>query len=86
MTAFNPDLAAAVAAKGVPLTADLAALDVPLPELERQLAELRAHAVAHLAERGETPTGLLIDQWHEFLDIDPDLRGRDYTPQPRKAK
>lgn len=63
----------------------IAALDVPLEVLERQLAELRAHADAHLAQRGETATGLLIDQWHEFLDIDPDLRGRDYTPQPKGA-
>lgn len=61
-------------------------LDVPLPDLEQQIAELRAHAVKHLAERGETATGQLIDQWHEFLDIDPDLRGRDYNPQPGRAE
>ncbi|MFD8008144.1 hypothetical protein [Streptomyces mirabilis] len=59
-------------------------LDVPLTDVERQIAELRAHAAKHLAERGETATGQLIDQWHEFLDIDPDLRGRDYT-QPKGA-
>lgn len=53
--------------------------DVKLADLEQQLAEVRAHANEHLAERGEQPTGQLIDQWHEFLDIDPDLRGRDYT-------
>ena len=60
-------------------------LDVPLSDLERQIAELRAHAMKHLAARGEHPTGLLIDQWHEFLDIDPDLRGRDYNPQPKET-
>ena len=63
------------------MTRPIEQLDVPLPELERQLAELRAHAVKHLADRGQTPTGAHWDQWHEFLDIDPDLRGRDYTRQ-----
>lgn len=53
-------------------------LDTPLPDLEQQLAELRAHAEQHLAERGLAPSPLHFDQWHEFLDIDPDLRGRDY--------
>ncbi|MFE9432911.1 hypothetical protein [Streptomyces sp. NPDC006640] len=53
--------------------------DVKLADLEQQLADVRSHAKEHLAERGEQPTGQLIDQWHEFLDIDPDLRGRDYT-------
>lgn len=47
--------------------------------LEQQIAELRAHAVQHLAERGTEPTPEHWAQWHEFLDIDPDLRGRDYT-------
>ncbi|MFF4746844.1 hypothetical protein [Streptomyces sp. NPDC001268] len=48
-------------------------------ELEQQIAELREHAVQHLAERGTEPTPEHWAQWHEFLDIDPDLRGRDYT-------
>jgi hypothetical protein len=62
-------------------TRPIAAPPVPL---EQQLAELRAHAVQHLAERGQTPTPQHWDQWHEFLDIDPDLRGRTYT-QPGGA-
>lgn len=65
-------------------TPAIARLDVPLPDLEQQLAELRAHAVQHLAERGQAPTAEHWDQWHAFLDIDPDLRGRDYT-QPGRA-
>lgn len=63
----------------------IAALDVPLPELEAQIAELRAHALQHLAERGQQPTAEHWQQWHDFLDIDPDLRGRDYTPAPKEA-
>lgn len=59
------------------------ALDVPAADLEQQIAELRAHALQHLAERGTQPTGAHWDQWHEFLDIDPDLRGRDYSKQPK---
>jgi hypothetical protein len=57
----------------------------PLPDLEQQISELRAHAVQHLAERGETPTAEHWVQWHEFLDIDPDLRGRDYTPHAKET-
>ncbi|MCP3820129.1 hypothetical protein NLX86_19110 [Streptomyces sp. A3M-1-3] len=61
-------------------------LDVPLavveaqtaPDLEQQLAELRAHAEQHLAERGAKPSPEHWVQWHEFFDIDPDLRNRDY--------
>ncbi|MBA2951647.1 hypothetical protein [Streptomyces himalayensis] len=54
--------------------------DLPEPaELEQQISELRAHALQHLAERGTAPTPEHWDQWHEFLDIDPDLRGRDYS-------
>lgn len=67
------------------MTRPIADLDVPLPVLEQQLAELRAHAVQHLAERGTAPTGQHWDQWHEFLDIDPDLRGRNYQ-QPGRAE
>lgn len=63
----------------------IAALDVPLPDLEQQLADLRAHAEAHLAERGQTPSPEHWVQWHDFLDIDPDLRGRDYNPTPKEA-
>jgi hypothetical protein len=47
--------------------------------IERELDELRAHARRHLAERGQAPSPQHWDQWHEFLDIDPDLRDRDYT-------
>ncbi|WP_328313147.1 hypothetical protein OG432_24710 [Streptomyces sp. NBC_00442] len=66
-------------------------LDVPLPRLaaemkalvarqraaalERQIAEISAHAHAAVP----VPDGRLAEQWHQFLDIDPDLRGRDYT-------
>jgi hypothetical protein len=57
----------------------IADLDVPLARLEQQLAELRSHAEQHLAERGTEPTPEHWEQWHAFLDIDPDLRGRDYT-------
>lgn len=65
------------------LTADMAALverqrQQCADELEQQLAELRAHARQHLAERGTAPSPEHWDQWHEWLDIDPDLRGRDY--------
>ncbi|TGB11596.1 hypothetical protein [Streptomyces sp. MZ04] len=62
---------------------DIAALDVPLTVLEGQLAELRAHAVQHLTERGTEPSPEQWVQWHDFLDIDPDLRGRNYS-QPAK--
>jgi hypothetical protein len=48
-------------------------------ELEQQVAELRAHALQRLAERGETPSPEHWDDWHAYLDIDPDLRGRDYS-------
>ncbi|HTE57051.1 MAG TPA: hypothetical protein VK698_39630 [Kofleriaceae bacterium] len=60
--------------------ADIARLDVPQASLEQQIAELRAHAEQHLAERGESPSSYLLVDWHDFLDIDPDLRGRNYTP------
>lgn len=50
-------------------------LDVPLADVELQIAEIRAHALA----ANPKPDGAHWDQWHAFLDIDPDLRGRDYT-------
>ena len=50
-------------------------LDVPQADLEQQIAEIRAHALA----ANPTPDGAHWDQWHAYLDIDPDLRGRDYT-------
>jgi hypothetical protein len=50
-------------------------LDVPAAELEQQIAEIRAHARAAHPD----PDGAHWDQWHAFLDIDPDLAGRDYT-------
>jgi hypothetical protein len=59
------------------LAADMASL-VDRQRLERELSELRAHARQRLAERGTTPLPEHWDQWHEWLDIDPDLRGRDY--------
>lgn len=49
--------------------------DVPLADLEQQIATIREHAKAACPN----PDGKHLDQWHEFLDIDPDLRGRDYT-------
>ncbi|MFE6815950.1 hypothetical protein [Streptomyces sp. NPDC057677] len=55
--------------------ADIARLDVPLAELEQQIADIRARFLA----ANPNPDG---DHWaaiHEYLDIDPDLRGRDYT-------
>lgn len=55
-------------------------IDTPSWDMDAQCAELRAHALAHLAERGQKPSPAHWDQWHEFLDIDPDLRGRDYRP------
>lgn len=48
--------------------------------LERQLAELRSNALQHLQERGQSPSPEHWDQWHAFLDIEPDLADRDYTP------
>lgn len=42
MTAINRDLAAAVAATGIPLTADLAPQDTPPPTLRERMAALVA--------------------------------------------
>ncbi|MEV4423996.1 hypothetical protein AB0K23_01205 [Streptomyces sp. NPDC049602] len=50
-------------------------LAVSTADLEQQIAEIRAHALA----ANPQPDGDHWDQWHAFLDIDPDLRGRDYT-------
>ncbi|MFD3535354.1 hypothetical protein [Streptomyces sp. NPDC058664] len=50
-------------------------LDVPLADLEQQIEEIRTHARA----ANPDPDGAHWDQWHEYLDIDPDLRGQDYT-------
>ncbi|MER6098413.1 hypothetical protein ABT154_21645 [Streptomyces sp. NPDC001728] len=50
-------------------------LDVPTADVEQQIADIRAHALA----ANPIPDGNHWDQWHAFLDIDPDLRGRDYT-------
>ncbi|WP_432247673.1 hypothetical protein ACRAR1_06915 [Streptomyces sanyensis] len=70
------------------LTADMAALvarqtaqrtAARTADLDAQCAELRAHALAHLAARGETPTAAHYADWHDFLTLDPDLHGRDYT-------
>ncbi|MFE6785131.1 hypothetical protein ACFVFF_23030 [Streptomyces sp. NPDC057680] len=55
--------------------ADIARLGVPLAELEQQIADIRARFLA----ANPNPDG---DHWaaiHDYLDIDPDLRGRDYT-------
>lgn len=77
---MTADIAASIdATAAIPQGRSIAALDVPLPVLEAQLAELRAHAEQHLAERGVEPTPEHWAQWHEFLDIDPDLRDRNYT-------
>jgi hypothetical protein len=63
------------------LTADVKALVARqrAEALERQIAEISAHAHAAVPE----PSGALAEQWHQFLDIDPDLRGRDYTRTER---
>lgn len=50
-------------------------LDVSVDRIEQQIAEIRAHARA----KNPDPDGAHWEQWHAFLDIDPDLRGRDYT-------
>ncbi|MFC8272322.1 hypothetical protein ACFUJR_07220 [Streptomyces sp. NPDC057271] len=50
-------------------------LDVTAEELERQIAEIRANARKACPDAD----GAHWEQWHAFLDIDPDLRGRDYT-------
>jgi hypothetical protein len=42
--------------------------------LEQQIDAIRAHARA----ANPDPDGDHWDQWHAFLDIDPDLRGRNY--------
>ncbi|MFE0650991.1 hypothetical protein ACFVZH_20620 [Streptomyces sp. NPDC059534] len=55
--------------------ADIARLDVTQADLEQQIADIRAHALA----ANPQPDGDHWDQWHAFLDIDDDLRGRDYT-------
>lgn len=55
--------------------ADIERLDVPVADLEQQIAEIRAHARA----ANPDPDGAHWDQWHAYLDIDPDLRDRDYT-------
>lgn len=68
-----------------PTSRRMSDVDVSAADLEQQIAEVRAHAERHLAERGGTPTPQHLDQWHEWLDIDPDLRGRDYNQQPREA-
>lgn len=81
MTAVDPSLAAAIAELGVPLSADIAALDVPLPELERRIAKERFEArMDHLAEilaHPETAAkagtrGELKEQRHWLHDADPD--------------
>lgn len=50
-------------------------LDVPTSELEQQIAEIRADARHACPD----PDGAHLADWHAFLDIDPDLAGRDYT-------
>ncbi|MFH8627817.1 hypothetical protein ACH4A8_39020 [Streptomyces vietnamensis] len=55
--------------------ADIARLDVPTADLEQRIAELRADARAACPN----PDGAHLADWHAFLDIDPDLAGRDYT-------
>lgn len=50
-------------------------LDVTQADLEQQIAEIRANARAACPN----PDGLHLADWHAFLDIDPDLAGRDYT-------
>lgn len=49
-------------------------LDVPTVDLEQQIAEIRANA----RKACPHPDGAHLADWHAFLDIDPDLAGRDY--------
>ncbi|WP_327160483.1 hypothetical protein [Streptomyces zaomyceticus] len=44
-------------------------------QLEQQIAEIRANA----RKACPKPDGAHLEDWHAFLDIDPDLRGRDYN-------
>ena len=50
-------------------------LDVTQARLEQQIAEIRANARRACPD----PDGAHLEDWHAFLDIDPDLAGRDYT-------
>lgn len=80
----SPRTIAALDVPAAQVASDMAALvarqkQQRIDEVEQQIVELRAHAEQHLAERGTAPSPKHWDQWHEFLDIDPDLRGRDYT-------
>ncbi|MEU6990292.1 hypothetical protein ABZ953_06475 [Streptomyces sp. NPDC046465] len=60
---------------------DIAALDVPLADVEAEVAAISARAHAAVPN----PDGQHLDQWHAFFDIDPDLLGRDYS-QPTDAR
>ncbi|PVC73514.1 hypothetical protein [Streptomyces sp. CS081A] len=56
--------------------ADIARLNVPLTDVEQQIAEIRARFLA----ANPDPDG---DHWaalHDWCDIDPDLAGRKYGP------
>ena len=44
-------------------------------KVEQQIAEIRANA----RKACPNPDGAHLEDWHAFLDIDPDLAGRDYT-------
>lgn len=48
--------------------------DLNARKLEQQIAEIRANARKACPDAD----GAHWEQWHAFLDIDPDLRGRDY--------
>lgn len=50
-----------------------------MDSMDEQIEMLRRNARRRIADRGETPTSDHWVQWHEFLDIDPHLWGRDYT-------
>lgn len=56
-------------------------LDVSIDRIEQQIAEIRANARKACPD----PDGQHLEDWHAFLDIDPDLRGRDYTQAGRPS-
>ncbi|MFD9567715.1 hypothetical protein [Streptomyces sp. NPDC059994] len=55
--------------------------DVPLADVEAEIVQISARA--HAAQ--PNPDGAHVECWHQFLDIDPDLRGRDYAPKTERT-
>lgn len=52
---------------------------IPREHLDEAIESVRAAGEKQLAARGEKPTAAHYVMWHDNLDIDPDLYGRDYT-------